>query len=180
MAVTVTKFLPSDVASMCRTLGPLLKNVPPGVAPASLLWAICGNESSFGVNCTPRHEPAYDAGGAYADSLTQAPLLRLYGPAAAYSYGPMQVMFCNAPPGVRPADFNDLATGMRAGVFALNKLLAHFRPARIAEVGYCYNGGHLANPNPAAKDYGTRLAACYLLRLMPVEVGASSATAGKK
>lgn len=178
MAITVTKFLPADVAAQCRALAPQLKNIPPGVEPANLLWAICGNESSYGVDCTPRHEPAYDAGGAYAASPAQAPLLRLYGPAAACSYGPMQVMFCNAQPGVRPDDFSDLATGIRAGVFALNALLARFKPERIAEVGYCYNGGHILNPNPAAKAYGARLAGRYLTTPLPGTVGASSAATG--
>ena len=27
---------------------------------ARLLWAICGVESTFGKDCGPRHEPAYD------------------------------------------------------------------------------------------------------------------------
>jgi hypothetical protein len=167
MAVTATKFASSDVAAACRVFGPSLKGLPAGVVGANLLWAICGNESSYGVNCVPRHEPAYDVGGMYAAEATQAALLLKYGPAAACSYGPMQVMLCNAPASSAPDDFNDLSTAIRYAVFALNSLLARFKPTRIAEVGYCYNGGHIANPNPAAKNYGTRLAARYLGSPMP-------------
>jgi hypothetical protein len=183
--MAVTRFTRAAVAEVCRQLGPTLKNLPPGVNGATLLWAITGNESSFGANCTPKHEPAYDVGGRYASSPYQAPLLVKFGSAAACSYGPMQVMLCNAPPGSAPDDFDDLTTAIAHAVYALQKQLDHFLPMRIAEIGYCWNGGHLLNPNTDAKAYGARLALRYLIPMpapalqMPVAIGSSLANAGK-
>ncbi|HWR36387.1 MAG TPA: hypothetical protein VN622_11010 [Clostridia bacterium] len=57
-----------------------------------LLWAMAGRESSFGKNLKPRHEPAYDIGGKYADTKA----LKRCGSAYACSYGPLQIMACNA------------------------------------------------------------------------------------
>lgn len=63
---------------------------------ARLLWAIAGVESSFGANCKPRVEPAYSYGGKYSAKLPQADLLHEFGCDAACSYGPWQIMLCNA------------------------------------------------------------------------------------
>src|SRR4051794_28343504 len=59
---------------------------------ALLLWAMSGRESTFGKNLKPRHEPAYDTGGKYA----VASQLAKFGSAYACSYGPLQIMACNA------------------------------------------------------------------------------------
>ena len=58
----MANFTPKQVADQCRISGPDLAGLPRGVDGAQLLWAMAGNESSFGVNCTPRHEPAFDVG----------------------------------------------------------------------------------------------------------------------
>lgn len=110
---------------------------------ARLLWAICGNESNFGANCAARHEPAYDTGGRYAANLQQAALLEKFGSLGACSFGPMQVMLYNAPEGYAPKDFDDLDHAIAAGVYALNRLLGHNQPQTLAEMGACYNGGHV-------------------------------------
>lgn len=181
----VTRFTRSAVAEACRQFGLTLKNLPPGIGGAQLLWAITGNESSFGADCVPRHEPAYDFGGTYASSPDQASLLERFGSAAACSYGPLQVMLCNAPAGSSPADFDDLTTAFSHSVYALQRQIDHFHPIRIAEIGYCWNGGHVLNPNTAAKAYGARLALKYLIPMpapalqMPVAIGHSLENAGK-
>jgi hypothetical protein len=172
----ITRFTRSDVADACRKLGPTLKSLPPGMNGVNLLWAITGNESSFGANCNPKHEPAYDVGGRYSTSPDQAALLAKFGSAAACSYGPMQVMLCNAPSGSSPADFDNLETGMSHAIYALQKLINRFLPVRVAEVGYCWNGGHIMDPNPDVKVYGTRLAMRYLI---PLPTGPSLENAGK-
>lgn len=166
--MSVTKFSRQEIADVCRKLGNNVGPLPSAIEGAQLLWAITGNESSFGENCTPRHEPAYDVDGRYAHDPHQASLLALYGPAGACSYGPMQVMLCNAPAGTTPTNFDHCESAMRAGVYALNKLLMRFRPKTVAEIGYCYNGGHLADPVPAAADYGARLAKKYVSVAMPL------------
>ena len=76
-------FTRQQIADACLAYGPQLTELPYGVDGAQLLWALSGNESSFGANCTPRYEPAYDVGGRYAD----ADLLARFGRAAACSYG---------------------------------------------------------------------------------------------
>lgn len=139
--------------------------------PAQLLWAICGNESSFGANCTPRHEPAYDVGGRYAKAPAQAALLEKFGPHGACSYGPMQVMLVNAPAGYSPADFDDLDKSIAAGAYALGRLLERNRPTTMAQIGACYNGGHVPKGIWAQdlRDYAQELLQNYAVE-MPEEV----------
>ena len=92
------------VASLClhfgKILDPHLGNTDDGtgkpISGAQLLWALAGRESSFGKNCKPRYEPAYDYDGRYGHSHQQFDLLTEYGSDAAYSYGPWQIMLCNA------------------------------------------------------------------------------------
>jgi hypothetical protein len=163
----VTKFSRQEIADLCRKLGRTVGPLPSSIDGAQLLWAITGNESSFGADCVPRHEPAYDVGGVYSRDASQAHLLALFGPAGACSYGPMQVMLVNAPPCTTPESFDDCETAMRAGVYALNKLLTRFRPESVTKIGYCYNGGHIANPNEAAQGYGERLANKYTCAPLP-------------
>ena len=63
----------------------------------ALLIALAKNESSFGKDCTPRLEPAYDFGGHY---FRRSPIIRMqhrkFGNAVAKSYGPFQVMYPTA------------------------------------------------------------------------------------
>ncbi|HTV07801.1 MAG TPA: hypothetical protein VMD97_01995 [Candidatus Aquilonibacter sp.] len=163
----VTKFSRQEIADVCRKLGGTVGPLPSHIEGWQLLWAITGNESSFGADCTPRHEPAYDVGGEYSRDPSQAHLLALYGPAAACSYGPMQVMLVNAPPCTTPESFDDLETAMRAGIYALNRMLQRFQPQSVAQVGFCWNGGHIANLNPEVQAYGLRLTKKYLSTAMP-------------
>lgn len=84
-------------------------------------------------------------------------LIALYGsPAAASSYGPLQVMLCNAG-GLAPADFDDVDKAFHASVAYLNSLLRRFSPQSLAEIGECWNAGHIT-PDPA---YTEKLTANY-------------------
>lgn len=145
-----------------------------GYNPADLLWAICGNESSFGANCNPRHEPAFDVGGTYAKAPKQAALLGKYGSLAACSYGPMQVMLVNAPDGTAPNDFADLDKAIAAGAYALNNLLRHNLPKTLREIGACYNGGHVPTGvwQPGLARYADELVQNYSVA-MPAEEAVS-------
>lgn len=137
-------FKPQDVADACRRhCVDVRPELVDGYDAAQLLWAICGNESSFGVDCTPRHEPAFDVGGTYAKAPAQVALLEKFGRAGACSYGPMQVLLVNAPNGYAPADFDDLDKAVAAGVYALNMLLSRNHPKTLAEIAACYNAGHV-------------------------------------
>jgi hypothetical protein len=137
-------FTRQQIADACRShAGELDPAVLIDYDPAQLLWAICGNESSFGANCNPRHEPAFDVGGTYAKAPTQAALLVKFGSLGACSYGPMQVMLVNAPLGYSPDDFADIGKSISAGTFALTNLLKRNKPVSLAQIGACYNGGHI-------------------------------------
>lgn len=135
-------FMPQQIADVCRSFGPYLAPLPAAIDGAQLLWAIAGNESSFGINCTPRHEPAFDVGGVYGSGPVMAPLLAKYGPAAACSYGPWQLMFCNAPQVYTPDSFTDLDACATATVAYLNKFLRRWSPRDLATIGECWNNGH--------------------------------------
>ena len=73
-------------------------------------------------------------------------------------------MLVNAPDGYAPSDFDDLDKAIVAGVFALNNLLTHNRPKTLAQIGACYNGGHVPKGIwPAAlHDYANRLLVNYV------------------
>jgi hypothetical protein len=152
------------VADACRALGPTLDAalLPSAYKAEQLLWAICGNESSFGASCTPRHEPAYDVGGRYAQSPDQAALLARFGSAGACSYGPMQVMLVNAPSGFTPDLFADVTSGIEAGVFALGTLLRRNKPQSLTQIGMCYNHGSIPTVNlDSVMEYVRRLIVNY-------------------
>lgn len=158
----MTNFTPQQIADQCRVSGPKLLGLPPGVDGTQLLWAMSGNESSFGVNCVPRHEPAFDSGGVYGSGPVMAPLLKKYGSAAACSYGPWQIMFPNCPPGFSPKDMSDLGKCASATVGFLNHLLARWKPSSLAGIGECWNAGHpMVNLSPGVASYVQKLTANY-------------------
>lgn len=111
--------------------------LPPSIDGKSLLWALSLNESEGGEDCGPRHEPAYDVGGDYAD----VELLEQFGSAAACSYGPLQIMLPNASEGAKPSDFDDLDTAMEYSVDFLNKELQRFKPLTLTTIGQIWNHG---------------------------------------
>ena len=140
-----------QIAAVCQKLAPSLGPMPPGIDGAQLTWAISGNESSFGAQCQPRHEAAYDVGGVYANHLPMPTLLHLYGSAAAMSYSAWQVMLCDAPAGYSPTTFLDINMSARACVYVLNGILRRFRPTTLAQIGECYNAGR-ETPDAAYTD----------------------------
>ena len=158
-------FTKAQIAAACTQYGPTVAPLPDGVDGTQLLWAMSGNESSFGANVTPRHEPAFDVGGVYGASAQMAPLLAKYGSAAACSYGPWQIMFPNAP-GATPESFNDLDFAATASVAFLNKLLTRFHPQTLGDIGSCWNAGHIQNPYSAqVQTYVDRLTQNYAVPL---------------
>lgn len=152
-------FTKAQIVSACR-FGASLSPLPFGIDGPQLLWAISGNESSFGVNCTPRYEPAFDIGGLYAD----AALLNRFGRGAACSYGPWQIMFCNCPADYAPADMADLGKAAMATVAFLNKQLIRFAPPSLSIIGAIWNGGSPSTIlKPAVAAYAAELAKNYLV-----------------
>lgn len=150
-------FTRSQVAAMCRKYGPQVGPLPLGVDGTQLLWALAGVESSFGANCTPRHEAAFDVGGRYGSHAPMPDLIARYGsPAAASSYGPLQLMLCNAS-GLSPVGFDDIDQAFHASVSYLNNRLRHWNPSDLDEIGECWNAGSI-RPDP---EYTTKLGKYY-------------------
>jgi hypothetical protein len=154
-----------QIAGECRKWAGQVGPLPAGVDGAQLLWGIAGVESGFGVNCTPRHEPAYDAGGRYATHAPLPALLAQFGAAAACSYGPWQVLLCNLPAGTTPdAAQTDLETMAANSVLFLNRLLREWKPANLEQIGQCWNAGHIT-PD---LDYTAKLGRNYAIPLPSV------------
>lgn len=85
----------AEFVELCQ-IGEKLMREPQkrGLSGFALLYALGGIESAFGRIPVPRFEAAYsvNAGGRYRN----AALHKLFGDAAAASYGPWQIMFPNA------------------------------------------------------------------------------------
>jgi hypothetical protein len=168
------KVAPEIIAALCR------KHAPDIFAPVDwqgtpldkvrLLWGIAGVESSFGLNCNPRHEQGYCFGGRYLDTDRT----REWGCLAHCSYGPWQVMFSNFPLGWSPLALlwnEDGRVASESCLFGavrlLNFAIGH-GAKNLGDIVIHYNG-------PANEEkYAARLAEC-MDRPMPetpAEVGA--------
>ena len=158
---------PADlVASFCAQWAANLQvALPASIDATTLLWAFTGNESSFGENCTPRHEPAYDIGGMYANAPSQAPLLEKFGSAGACSYGPFQIMLCNCPAGTTPDEMGQLDIAFMVSVQFMKKQFQRQSPQTVQECGAIWNAGHIPQPGkwPAGvQRYADMLLSKYL------------------
>ena len=146
-AITLTSVPREVVAALCLKYAGPLPGTDDGVGNhvdgARLLWAISGNESSFGANCKPRHEPAYDVDGLYYKrSQLVRNLVRQFGSDGACSYGPWQLMLCNAHHS--PAELrSDPAVACEDAVHYIRFYVLGFRKARtLAEILDTYNTGN--------------------------------------
>lgn len=160
-----------QIAAACATYGPQL-NLPAEIDGAQLLWAISGQESSFGANCTPRHEPAFDAGGMYSRTQPMPRLLEKFGSAAACSYGPWQIMLANAADTSPEVLLSDLDAAAKATVAFINSfVLGHRQAKTVEQIAETYNSGHISlNPAPGVLKYLTNVAHTYsTVALPPVE-----------
>lgn len=158
------KFPRLDVLAACAKYGPLL-DVDPSLSGPVVMAAIASNESSLGLNCGPRHEGSYDAGGTvYNGNEEQRVLVAKFGSEAAMSYGPWQVMFINCP-GWTPTELNtDLDAGAKAFLAFFNRYVIGTRHAKtLSEIGQVYNGGHIFTGTMLAgvRAYVDKLQASY-------------------
>jgi hypothetical protein len=119
----------------------MLDNLGGALDPVRLMWAIAGKESSFGRNCVPRFESAYFTNGRYGGNPPMPELIRLYGKAAASSYGPWQVMLCNCRHRA-PADLNSLENCALDFVYHANRILEGQKPPNLDTFAWAYNSGH--------------------------------------
>ncbi len=149
------------VIAACANYGPQL-NVPDGLDPVKVMTAIASNESTFGANCGPRREPAFDAGGVYATGA-QAALVAQYGSAAASSFGPWQMLF----PNFQSRDVDALHTDLELLASEFVRFFNHYvmevrKASTLAEIGEVWNAGHvMANPGPGVQAYCRELQTGY-------------------
>lgn len=154
------KVAPEIIAALCR------KHAPDLLTPVNwqgtaldkvrLLWGIAGVESSFGMNCNPRHEPGYCYGGHYLDRAAS----QAWGCLAHCSYGPWQVMFPHFAVGVSPLSLMWATDGRVAAetcllgaMKVLNVAITH-GAKNLGDIVIAYNG-------PAAEeDYSAKLVVC--------------------
>lgn len=120
--------------------------------PKALLWALAGNESSYGEFGIPRFEKAYAPGGQYFSRSTflQTHWQR-WGDMVACSYGPLQLMFENTRyhcPRYTPADLIDgYELCMAASVTFLNKFIGQQDPRQIKHIFDAWNTGNWKDGN---------------------------------
>ncbi len=130
----------------------------PGLDPRCVLAALASNESRYGANNEPRHEPAYDEGGRYADAMA----LKRYGRDAACSWGPWQIMFVTAKElGYEgaPKDLADPETSLPFVIRLINERLIGRQGAKtLKEIATGYNSGSI-HGNPVARYVGNFLLA---------------------
>lgn len=128
----------ANLAALCQQYGSTLQ-LPAGLDGVQLLWALAGNESSFGVDITPRHEAGYCRGGRYFDArATQS-----WGCLAHCSYGPWQVMFANFPLGSSPLLIMAspaLVANAAAALIALH-IVGRLQADTLEKIADAYNSG---------------------------------------
>jgi hypothetical protein len=156
----------AELARLCQAYGGALADDLKGCAGPDgaaldgprLLWALSGRESSFGKNMTPRHEPAYDVGGRYANSSEIQQGLALWGRDFACSYGPLQILAVNAK-GFTPMELGESPETALAAACAFLRLyvLRHCKAKTLKEICECWNGGHIgATTTPGYVEEVTR------------------------
>lgn len=147
--MTHNNFSRYEIAQLCERYGPLVK-LPAGAVsldPKLILWALAGNESSFGANCKPRFEPAY-FNGKYSKSADMQELIKDYGEDAAKSYGPWQLLLVNAP-GFTPAELaDDAEKAITATIGFLNRRIFNaLQSVTLEEIADAYNSGNWRDSN---------------------------------
>lgn len=154
------KFEKAQLADICKRYGPFLVGLPAELNGQVLLWAIAGNESSFGQDCAPRHEAEYcpqmawhqhvtaDAqpqmirrAGKYSNDPRQPELHREYGCLACCSLTPWQIMAVHAI-GYSPVELlTELEHAAEAIVRFLNRKIQSVQPTKLSHFATIWNGG---------------------------------------
>lgn len=132
------------LAQLCRQFGGMLK-LPADLDGARLLWALAGNESSFGVESNPRHEAAYCHGGKYFDAART----KAWGCLAHCSFGAWQVMYANFVPAISPLDIlqqPELVAGACVQLIQ-NRITGAEKATTIEEIADAYNSGDWRDKN---------------------------------
>lgn len=159
------------IARLCRQYGQLL-DLPSAIDGPRLLWAIAGNESSFGANATPRHEAAYCYGGKYFKAAKNgnplAALTKSWGCLAHCSFGPWQILLVNVPTFSPMELMTDAEVSARAALQHLNRNVLRSidlqRPVAnvLRDIGDAFNSGN-ARDQIIPEEYIRRLVGNYVV-----------------
>ena len=143
-------FSREELAQACIKWGRLLA-MPAGIDGAKLLWALSGNESSFGENCKPRHEPYYHALAESGKNAQLNELTKLFACDAHSSFGPWQILLVNCAKGTRPEDFINLdRCAVQTVNFINRRILLAEKAQTVAEIADAYNSGDWRDRQPAS------------------------------
>lgn len=134
-------FTKEQIWAECRRWG-THSWLPKSIDGAKLLYAIAGAESSFGTNCTPRHEQHWhDLAVAGTNPILNALTARV-GCDAHSSFGPWQTLLLNATGYVTGKQYDDLGfAGMQAQCFINHRIVTIERASTVGEVAAAYNSG---------------------------------------
>jgi hypothetical protein len=145
-----------DIAALCNEMGHFMKldQTEDGTGRPlhgpQLMWAMAGNESSFGKNCTPRFEPAYFTGH-YSTTDRQRKLNETYREYGACSWTPWQVMAIHAERfGFKLEELINLhKCGELFLLYMKHEILEHpIYPCRtLDQIGDAYNSGNWHDKN---------------------------------
>jgi hypothetical protein len=128
--------------------------------PFKLLKAIATLESSYGLHCVPRYEPAYGTCGLYYAANAALKMGNAaYGALSACSFGPFQIMWVVALENGYPFVSSplDLWSGLISGPYVVSQIekLYNKGAKTTGELLRCYNGGlgSLKKPNQNCLNY---------------------------
>lgn len=151
MLTNIVRSVPRAVlGQLCQTAGSTLEltgTVGPDGQPlngARLLWALCGQECSFGANLLPRHEPSWDVGGGlYLESQELRVYIGVQGSDGACSYGPLQAMAYNLQPYTPAQLAADPALAFTASIKFFNRyVIEHWKDKTLQDVCDTWNAGN--------------------------------------
>lgn len=162
-------FSRSDVADACQRWGGMLW-LPPTLEGPKLLWALAGCESSFGANCTPRHEPYYHQLAVEGKNDQVVRLTALFGCDAHSSFGPWQELLVNCSPPMKPEDFANISRcAMEVVTFINRRILSGEKATTLEQIAEAYNSGKWAwlTVPPGVERYGADCRRYYDTEGMP-------------
>ena len=162
-------FSRTEMAAACGKWGAML-HLPASIDGAKLLWALSGCESSFGVNCNPRHEPYYHELAATGKNAQLVALTAKWGCDAHSSFGPWQELLVNCSAEMRPEDFAILdRCGLEVTSFINARILGHEQATTVEQIAEAYNSGkwQWASVPPGVAKYAADCVRYYSSLEMP-------------
>lgn len=149
----LTRFTREEIAAACRLWGKSLWVKGLDIDGPQLLWALAGKESSFGANCTPRHEDGYcpDAHGRYSSAPIVQTLTAKFGHAAHCSYGPWQILLVNCGQDADPQRFERCEYAAMKTVAHINTAILDKGATTIEQIADAYNSGNFRDGNVPEK-----------------------------